>query len=434
MRERTSGSTSGTSRGPNLGQLPLHQACKYVQSEGVCERVYAHVSNNDMTAAMQEISAFAVQENITAAIAYSLIKQCCGFDIGGTSTDFPCEDVSQGWCQKYQQALPYGVNSTNMQGTVNGFISYANTFGYTLTYNEAYNTLVRCCEGVGVSSGDNPCEDDLWLNMPQGVASGQQTWWGKADYCARCAAINTNPTGNAVDGNFPATLTSSAPYWNANPNGTNYCGCCEDTSTTGTITLPPCNPEIQVVCQQIADAIANNDFQSFLEGAAMMAANWTSVTWAQAVQSASNMNTLKMEISTICEGCPVSVDTSSNFWDDAIGTGTTQLEQCKCCDQTGTPTAMAGFVAQGNCHTYNGNTWSGPNAGSWTNCSSTNVTLPCEGSGSSVSAKKGRGRDGGEYKNMSGMKTNHWIPLLVLGLSLTLGIYISEYATKKLIK
>jgi CHASE1-domain containing sensor protein len=36
--------------------------------------------------------------------------------------------------------------------------------------------------------------------------------------------------------------------------------------------------------------------------------------------------------------------------------------------------------------------------------------------------------------NMSGTKTNHWVPLLVLGASLMVGLYMSEYATKKIIK
>ena len=54
--------------------------------------------------------------------------------------------------------------------------------------------------------------------MPQGVASGNQTWWGKADYCQRCAVDNNNPSGQAQNGNLPIYITSTAPYWNQSPS------------------------------------------------------------------------------------------------------------------------------------------------------------------------------------------------------------------------
>ena len=347
------GETQGTSTQTNtFTPLPCSE---YPVDAGWCQKYRANPQI--------EIQNLSNTFSISTAQAADLFTRCCD----EVSNEFPCEDVSQGWCQKYRQAAPSGFNSAAMQSTINGFISYASTFGYTLTYNEAYNTLLRCCEGV----------------------------------------------------------------------------------------LPPCNPEIQVVCQQIEDAITNNDYQSFLQGIQMMAANWTSLTWAQAVQSAANMNTFKMEIGLICAGCPVVVDTSSPFWDDAIGTPIIPLEQCKCCQKNiggGTsPYLVTGasgnpaFVAAGQCKNFEIGTSYTPSGvpnpttvffpNGLSDCRPTTAVLPCEtGVSPNPIVKPLNKGEQKEYRNMSGNKTNHWIPLLVLGLSLSIGIYISEYATKKLIK
>ena len=39
--------TTGTTGTGQLADLPLPQACKYVSSEGVCERYDGHIQNND---------------------------------------------------------------------------------------------------------------------------------------------------------------------------------------------------------------------------------------------------------------------------------------------------------------------------------------------------------------------------------------------------
>ena len=103
---------------------------------------------------MQAINQFALNEGISSPDAYALVLRCCPDN--GTQGDFSCDRVSQDWCTKFHAAYPHGQNSANMQGTVNPFISYALGFGYTLSYNDAYAILLRCC-GDGTNTGDGPC-------------------------------------------------------------------------------------------------------------------------------------------------------------------------------------------------------------------------------------------------------------------------------------
>ena len=77
----------------------------------------------------------------------------------------------------------------------------------------------ECCSDDHVV--DDPCKDPNWLNMPMGTSTSGE----KINYCERCTA--TSSDGNPVNGNFPAILDSSAPYWVGDPSGTNYCPCCE---------------------------------------------------------------------------------------------------------------------------------------------------------------------------------------------------------------
>ena len=53
---------------------------------------------------------------------------------------------------------------------------------------------------------------------------------GKTTYCTRCKETGG---GVATAGNYPVDLVSGAPYYTNNPNGTNYCPCCEDEISTG---------------------------------------------------------------------------------------------------------------------------------------------------------------------------------------------------------
>ena len=184
---------NGNGNKPNLGTISIYEACKYVSSHGICNRVLALLPTGNMNAIQQLINAFAASENISPALAQSLIEQCCKINLSG-SDRYACYD--DGTCQP--------------------------------AANGQYTSLADCEANCG-----DICKDNDWLDMPQGVASGNQTWWGKADYCQRCAVDNNNPSGQAQNGNLPIYITSTAPYWNPSPSGKNYCVCCPPTTTSG---------------------------------------------------------------------------------------------------------------------------------------------------------------------------------------------------------
>jgi hypothetical protein len=191
--------------------------CKYVRAEGVCQKYWSHMNNNDAQAAMQEVNQFALNEGISTPAAYALVLKCC--DDNGLG-EFSCERVNQDWCTKFHAAFAYGKQSPNMQGTVNPFIAYASGFGYTLTYDQAYDILLRCC-GDGTSTGNNPCEDPNWTNLQWGGTIGQANYnGGKNNYCDRCST-------NSQGANFPVIWNPQNGQWQYDPiNGTNYCQCC----------------------------------------------------------------------------------------------------------------------------------------------------------------------------------------------------------------
>ena len=383
--------TAGTRQ--NLADIPQHQACKYVSSEGVCERYGAHIQNNDSSAANQEIQDFATQENITFQQANTLIQICCGYR-GGTSN-------------------------------------------------------------VG------KCDEDLWVNMPQGVASGNQTWWGKSNYCNRCAVSSSNTTGLASDGNLPVFLTSAAPYWNASQNGKNYCQCCED-DNIGDYTCETFKQLSQQqqdgYCQKWKQAQGNpSAIQSEIQNLATILS--ISNSYAQWI------------FENCCDDCPPS-DLNSPFYTTDLfcesdwcvdGQGNplpSAHPDCKCCPSNNNPCPPSDpnspFYTNpgefcGNCGPGQGYA-NHPDcqccdnqadvlryrcdAGGCLQCPPGTSASVCPHTEPTCGNNCGRSNNSQSkrYMNMSGTKTNNWIPLLVLGLSLAVGIYISEYATKKIIK
>lgn len=190
--------------------------CKYVRAEGVCQKYWSYMNNNDAQAAMQEVNQFALNEGISTPAAYALVLKCC--DDSGLG-EFSCERVSQDWCTKFHAAFPFGKNSVNMQGSVNPFIVYASGFGYTLTYDQAYDILLRCCGEPRVN--DNPCNDPKWINLQWGGTMGQPNYnYSKNNYCDRCGT-------NSQGANFPVSWNPNGGNWYYDPaNGTNYCSCC----------------------------------------------------------------------------------------------------------------------------------------------------------------------------------------------------------------
>ena len=222
--------------------------CKYVRAEGICQKYWMHMNNNDAQAAMQEVNQFALNEGISTPAAYALVLKCC--DDSGLG-EFSCDRVNQDWCTKFHAAFPYGKQSVNMQGTVNPFIAYASGFGYTLNYNQAYDILLRCC-GDGTSTGDNPCEDPNWTNLQWQGTIGQPNYpGGKNNYCDRCGT-------NSQGANFPVIWMNG--QWQYDPiNGTNYCQCCPPP----VIIDPdiPCGSlnEEAAICSHYLQALATNN-------------------------------------------------------------------------------------------------------------------------------------------------------------------------------
>lgn len=218
----------GTSTGSDI-------PCKYVRAEGICQKYWFHMNNNDAQAAMQEVNQFALNEGISTPAAYALVLKCC--DDNGLG-EFSCERVNQDWCTKFHAAFPYGQQSPNMQGTVNPFIAYASGFGYTLTYDQAYDILLRCC-GDGTSTSVNPCEDPNWTNLQWGGTIGQPNYpGGKYNYCDRCGT-------NSQGANFPVRWVNG--QWIYDPvNGTNYCQCCP----------PPVTPDPDLPCGSLNEEAA----------------------------------------------------------------------------------------------------------------------------------------------------------------------------------
>ena len=221
--------------------------CRYVIAEGICQKYWSHMNNNDAQSAMQEVNQFALNEGISTPAAYALVLKCCGDGVV-LQDDFSCERVSQDWCTKFHAAFPFGKNSVNMQGTVNPFIGYASGFGYTLTYDQAYDILLRCC-GDGTNIGGNPCEDTNWTNLQAGGTIGEPNYnGGKNNYCDRCSA-------NSQGANFPVIWVNG--QWQYDPiNGTNYCDCCPTTIDPDI----PCGSlnEEEAMCQHHIQSLAGS--------------------------------------------------------------------------------------------------------------------------------------------------------------------------------
>jgi hypothetical protein len=334
-----------------LADIPQSQACKYVASEGVCERYGAHIQNNDYSAANQEIQDFATQENITFQQANVLIQVCCGYR--------------------------------------------------------------------GTNNNTGKCDEDLWSSMPDGVANvPNQTWWGKADYCQRCAVDNNNPTGLASDGNLPVFLTSSAPYWNPNPNGKNYCQCCED-DNTGDYTCE--------IFQQLTQQQRDGYCQKWKQAQGNPLAIQSEIQNLATILSISN-SYAQWIFENCCDDCPPS-DPNSPFYTNPgefcgnCGPGQYYANHpdCQCCDNSTTTTAIDRYRCD---------------AGGCLQCTPGSPASACPYTEPTCGNNCGRSNNSQSkrYMNMSGTKTNHWVPLLVLGASLMVGIYMSEYATKKLNK
>ena len=217
---------------------------------------------------MQAVNQFALNEGISSPTAYALVLKCCPDT--GTQGEFSCDRVGADWCTKFHAAYPQGMNSPAMQGTVNPFINYAATFGYTLSYSDAYALLLRCC-GDGTGTGDRPCPP----------ADPNSPFWTNPDFCTTdyCVDNQGNPLPSAhVD-----------------------CRCCDE-NTGNTIDLSPW-------CDDYATAVDTGDFTTMQQIITTIASTFN-LTWQQVAQllydeclcDDDNTN-LNLPCNLILEGC-----------------------------------------------------------------------------------------------------------------------------------
>ena len=211
---------------------PLRQFVLLDLIDAYCDKYYqAYISGNG--GAMNTIAAtVASMYNIDNAQAKALLAERClckGYELPiDEPTDdpisFDCSYVTQEWCIKFNQAFAFGKDSPNMQGTVIPFITYASGYGVTLTYDQAYGLLQKCCRDG--NTGDNPCNDPNWVNLAMGGTIGQPNYnYGKNNYCDRCRAGN---------GSFPVSWNPNTGTWYYDQaNGTDYCSCCEPSNQSG---------------------------------------------------------------------------------------------------------------------------------------------------------------------------------------------------------
>jgi len=90
--------------------------------------------------------------------------------------------------------------------------------------------FAACCDPNYTGTGtDGDCDDPLWVGMPVP---------NKTEYCNRCKETGG---GVATAGNYPVQLSAGSPYYMNDPNGLNYCRCCDDGHSSGDMDCE--NPE-----------------------------------------------------------------------------------------------------------------------------------------------------------------------------------------------
>ena len=208
------------SAGPPVLPKGGGMSCKYVQSEGICQRYLALINANDVASAMQEVNQFALNEGISSPDAYALVLRCCQDSNTG---NFPCDRVLPGWCNKFHAAFSSGQNSLIMQGVVNPFILFAGTLNYTLSYSEAYAVLLRCC-GDGQTT-DIPC-DEIFTNLQ--LQAGWCQKWAQAQQSGNASQIQSEITNLATAYGITAAQAQSV-----------FTRCCPG---TGDRPCPPADP------------------------------------------------------------------------------------------------------------------------------------------------------------------------------------------------
>ena len=164
-----------------VGTIP----CKYVLSEGICEKYWTHINNNDTASAMAEVNQFALNEGISSPDAYALVLKCCP-----DTPIVPCELTGE-MCADYQSYVagtsPYTLPQL-LQHWVNMF-ALPTMGGYTLTTSQVQDIITRCCTPANPCAGfqDNGC-------------------------CGKCDNANGNPS-NGNQGGPPMTSNHPCYSW-----------------------------------------------------------------------------------------------------------------------------------------------------------------------------------------------------------------------------
>lgn len=310
----------GGGDGNSLINIPLHQACKYITSHGICQTYQAHINNGDGQAAMQAVSTFANQESIPVPSAYNLVLQCCG---DNPITAPNCDVIQNGWCQKYSQAQASG-NPAQIQTEIQNLAT-----AYAITTQVALDLFTNCCSD---NSGGEPCPPSD-PNSPFYTTDQ----FCNSDYCN---------------------------YGNNHPD----CRCCDNGSNTNTGEL-----DVSPWCNEYVIAVDSADF-SGMQTIISAVTTTFSISWIQASQllydqcvcpdngtgntgnpDCKDKNWLSMPLGTsssgqkknYCERCAgqsgVSSANQGNFPVDIYGgnwqyNANSGTNYCSCCEDTNTNT------------------------------------------------------------------------------------------------
>ena len=259
----TQSSETSKGGGGNLSTIPIHQACKYVQSHGICQRVQALLPSGNMTSIMQTIAAFAASEGITTPFAVSLIKRCCNIDLSGgsdryacydngtchpdpngqyssladcqrrcqpSSGDLPCTLINAGWCQKWTQAQG---NPTAVQAEINNLAT-----SLSISTTQANWLFTNCCPGVGDPCPPNPnspffttdrfCESDYCVDGQGNPVANPHP---DCVCCDDCPPSDQN-SPFFTKPNFCNSDWCLDGQGNPSPNAHPDCRCCDDCPPT----------------------------------------------------------------------------------------------------------------------------------------------------------------------------------------------------------
>ena len=166
-----------------------------------CPQYVIAVDNADLSAMQSIITAVSTTFSISWTQASQLLYDECVCPDNGNA----------GPCPPTDQNSPFYTNPGEFCTNCGPGQGYAN------------HPDCQCCPGV-----NDTCKDPNWAQLPWGGQIGEVNYiGGKNNYCDRCGQNNQGAT-------FPVSWGPSGEWQYDPQNGTNYCGCCPDTSTPPT--------------------------------------------------------------------------------------------------------------------------------------------------------------------------------------------------------